>query len=149
MKPQRMTKLACLTLVLLPALQTPALAEAVKLAAQLTGADEIPPVTSTASGMFEGFYDTKSKKLGWTISYSGLSGPITRVDLHGPAEFGSHGSIKLRIPSAASPIKGATILIKPSRMGFDEELKKGLFYVNVHTKAHPNGEIRGQIKKQQ
>lgn len=149
MKPQHMTRLACLTLVLLPALQTPALAEVVKLAAQLTGADEIPPVTSTASGTFEGLYDTKSKRLSWTISYSGLSGPMTRVDLHGPADLGSHGSIRLRIPSGASPMKGAAVLIKPSQRSFDEELMKGLFYVNVHTKAHPDGEIRGQIKKEQ
>ena len=55
---------------------TPSRAETIKLTADLKGSEETPPTATTGSGTFKGVYDTKTKKLSWTISYSGLTGPV-------------------------------------------------------------------------
>ena len=55
----------------------PASAETIKVAAELTGAAEVPPNDSTGSGMLEASYDTESMELSWTVTYDGLTGPAT------------------------------------------------------------------------
>jgi hypothetical protein len=132
-------------LALLLVAQTPSQAEIIKLTANLTGNEETPPSTSKGSGAFQGFYDTTTKKLSWKISYSGLTGPVTRADFHGPAGTGEYGSIKVSVNAKQSPIEGSANLTEPSEKPLDEALLNGNFYINLHTAAHPNGEIRGQI----
>jgi hypothetical protein len=127
---------------------TPSRAETIKLTADLKGSEETPPTTTTGSGTFKGVYDTKTKKLSWTISYSGLTGPVTRADFHGPASAGAYGSIKVSVIANHSPIEGSASLTEPSEKPLDELLLSGNFYINLHTVAHPNGEIRGQILKE-
>ena len=46
-----------------------------------------------------------------------------------------------KIASAASPIKGEATLTDAQAA----DLLAGRWYVNVHTRAHPGGEIRGQV----
>jgi hypothetical protein len=125
----------------------PLRAEIVNLKADLKGSEETPPTPSAGTGTFIGTYDTRTKKLTWTITHSGLTGPVTRADFHGPAGVGSYGSIKVRVSGGHSPIKGSTILTKPTAKALDEDLLTGKFYINLHTSAYPTGEIRGQIAK--
>jgi hypothetical protein len=132
-------------LALLLAAQTPTQAKIVKLTADLKGSEETPPSTSNGSGAFHGLYDTTTKKLSWKISYSGLTGSVTRADFHGPAGAGAYGSIKVSVNANQSPIEGSANLTEPSEKRLDEALLNGNFYINLHTAAHPNGEIRGQI----
>jgi len=127
------------------AVQTPSLAEIIKLTGDLTGAEEVPPTTAAGSGSFNGSYDTTTKKLSWTISYLNLTGPVTRADFHGPADIGEQGSIKIGVDGSHSPIEGFATLTERSEKPLDKALLSGKFYVNLHTLAHPNGEIRGQI----
>src|ERR1039457_5197485 len=75
----------------------PSRAEIVNLKADLKGSEETPPSTSAGTGTFAGTYDTKTKKLTWSIAYSGLTGPVTKADFHGPAGVGKYGSIKVRV----------------------------------------------------
>jgi hypothetical protein len=126
----------------------PSSAEIIKLTADLKGSEETPPTTTTGSGTFKGAYDTQTKKLNWTISYSGLSGPVTRADFHGPAGVGSYGSIKVSVIANHSPIVGSASLTESSEKPLDEALLNGSFYINLHTAAYPNGEVRGQILKE-
>jgi hypothetical protein len=42
----------------------------------------------------------------------------------------------------ASPIVGQTTLTQAQI----DQLKQGLWYVNLHTAANPGGELRGQVK---
>ncbi len=44
---------------------------------QLTGAQEVPPVTTGGSGTVETTFDKSTNVLTWTVTYSGLSGPVT------------------------------------------------------------------------
>lgn len=120
-------------------------ADPVSLKTQLTGEDEVPPVQTTGSGLAEFEYDRETRTVKWTISYSGLTGPATMAHLHGPAQRGEKAPVLVWLSkqgsSAASPITGQTTLT-PAQA---EQFAAGRWYVNVHTQAHPGGEIRGQV----
>ena len=45
--------------------------------------------------------------------------------------------------TAESPVTGQAILTPEQA----EQFTAGRWYVNVHTQAHPDGEIRGQVQK--
>ena len=141
------TPIVALALLLIG--QAPSYAEIVKLTAKLSGSEEIPPISAKGSGALKGLYDTTTKKLSWTISYSGLTGPVTRADFHAPAAAGEHAPIKLGVDTAGvnagMPIEGSAILTEGLEPPLDEALLSGNFYLNLHTADHPNGEVRGQI----
>jgi hypothetical protein len=131
---------AALALVLAGA--GPATAEIVPWKAEMSGKAEVPPNDSAGTGQFEGSFDTENRTLTYTITYSGLTGPITAAHVHGPAIPGKTAPIMLPIVNTAeSPIKG-TATLSPEQA---DTLKRGV-YVNIHTAAHPDGELRGELK---
>ena len=111
--------------------------------ATLNGASEVPANTTTGSGTADLTYDPASKKLTYTVTYSGLTGDAMAAHFHGPAPAGKNAGLELPITVGPSPIKGeATLTDKQAA-----DLEGGMWYVNVHTKANPGGEIRGQVTK--
>ncbi len=64
---------------------SPAAAETYTFLASLSGASEVPPNGSKATGSLTATYDTTTKKLTWTVTYSDLSGPPFAAHFHGPA----------------------------------------------------------------
>jgi hypothetical protein len=119
-------------------------ASAEKLKATLDGKSEVPATTSSGTGTAELNYDAASKKLSWTVTYSGLSGPATAAHFHGPAEAGKNAGVAVAIPNAAaSPVKGEATLTDAQAA----DLLGGKYYINIHTAANPGGEIRGQVTK--
>ena len=140
--PTTKTMLATLALGATIAFAGPAFAD--KMKATLSGAAEVPPVTSAATGSADIDYDAASKKLSWKVTYSGLSGPATAAHFHGPAEAGKNGGVAVAIPNAtSSPAEGSATLTDAQAA----DLVAGKYYVNVHTAANPGGEIRGQVTK--
>lgn len=111
------------------------------LGGTLTGAQEVPPVTTGGTGTLDATYDKASHKLAYTVTYSGLSGPATAAHFHGPAAPGTNAGVIVPFASAASPIKGEATLTEAQAA----DLLAGRWYVNVHTRAHPGGEIRSQV----
>ena len=121
-----------------------AFAQEMKLKADLTGAQEVPPVTTQGKGSAEVSFEPASKKLSWTVTYSGLSGPATAAHFHGPAEAGKNAGVAVPIPNQAnSPVTGSATLTDAQAA----DLQAGRYYVNIHTAANPGGEIRGQVTK--
>ena len=119
-------------------------ASAEKLKATLDSKSEVPATTSSGSGTADLDYDAASKKLSWTVTYSGLSGPATAAHFHGPAEAGKNAGVAVAIPNAASsPVKGEATLTDAQAA----DLLGGKYYINIHTAANPGGEIRGQVTK--
>ncbi len=117
-------------------------AETVSYTAKLDGPSETPPTTSKATGAVEAKYDTASKTLTWTITYSGLTGPAIAAHFHGPAPVGKPAPIMVPLSgSLESPIKGSATLTEDQA----KALSSGMMYFNIHTAAHKPGEIRGQL----
>jgi hypothetical protein len=121
-----------------------AFGEETKMKADLTGAQVVPPNQSQGKGTAEVAFDTAGKKLSWTVTYSGLSGPATAAHFHGPAESGKNAGVAVPIPNqASSPVTGSATLTDAQAA----DLMAGKYYVNIHTAANPGGEIRGQVTK--
>jgi len=111
--------------------------------ASLAGAQEVPPVTTTATGAAEVRYNPATSMLSWRVTYSGLSGPATGAHIHGPAGPGQNAGVLIPFSNAGtSPITGET-RITAQQLG---QLSSGQWYVNVHTAKNPDGEIRGQLR---
>ena len=87
-----------------------AMAEVVTLKSEMKGSNEIPPNTSTATGTVEATLDTASKQLTYTVTYSGLSGPVLGAHFHGPSEAGKNAGIVLPFKVVQSPITGTATL---------------------------------------
>ena len=122
---------------------SPALAETVAFKADLKSSEEVPANDSKGTGTVTATYDTASKKLTWKGNYSGLTGPATMAHFHGPAEPGKNAGVAVPITPSASPFENSANLTDAQAA----DLMAGRWYVNVHTAAHPGGEIRGQLVK--
>lgn len=121
-----------------------AYAKTVKLEAKLDASQEVPANDSKGKGTAEVTYDTKSKKMTWTVKYSDMSGPVTGAHFHGPAKPGESADVAVAIAGdLASPIKGSETLTAAQAA----DLEAGKYYLNLHTDAHADGEIRGWVKK--
>ena len=111
----------------------------------LTGAQQVPPVQTSGTGTADLTYDPSTRVVTWTVVYDGLSGPATMAHFHGPAAEGKNAPVVIWLSkqgnAAASPITGQATLTPEQAQQFTA----GEWYVNVHTQAHPAGEIRGQV----
>ncbi len=117
-------------------------ADIVTLTGKLTGATEVPGNASAGMGTVEATLDTETKVLKWKVDYAGLSGPAGAGHFHGPAPAGQNAAVALGFKgSVESPIMGEATLTPEQA----NALLNGQWYVNLHTKAYPGGEIRAQI----
>ncbi len=114
-----------------------------QLKAQLNAAQEVPTNDSKGTGQGTFTYDPATKQLAYNITYSGLKAPATAGHIHGPAAAGANAGVAIPFANAASPITGTATLTDQQAA----DLMAGRMYVNIHTSAHPGGEIRGQITK--
>ncbi|HET7525783.1 MAG TPA: CHRD domain-containing protein [Burkholderiaceae bacterium] len=112
------------------------------LTARLTGAAEVPPTQSMAKGNLQGTLDKNSRTLTWSMTVSGLSGPPTAAHFHGPAAPGENAGVAAPITVTGQPTDNGVVTLTSAQV---DDLLAGRWYVNVHTAANPDGEIRGQI----
>ena len=113
-----------------------------RYAAELGGAQQVPPVASAATGRAEVDYHPRSNMLHWRVTSSGLSGKATAGHIHGPAGPGQNAPAIVPLNVAAAVVTGQ-LRITPEQA---TQLDSGQWYVNIHTAAHPDGEIRGQLR---
>src|SRR3954469_1607670 len=120
----------------------PAVEQVQRYEAVLAGGQEVPAVTSSATGRAEMQYHQRSNMLHWRVTAAGLSGKATAAHIHGPAGPGQNAPAIVPLD-----VRNATIIgqlrITPEQA---TQLESGQWYVNVHTAAHPDGEIRGQLR---
>jgi CHRD domain len=121
-----------------------AVAETMHFKAALSGKNEVPPSKVKGKGRVQATYDTASKKLTWSLTFSGLTGPAIAAHFHGPADAKKNAPVAVLIGNnISSPAKGSATLTDAQA----KDLMAGRWYVNVHTAAHKPGEVRGQVTK--
>ena len=119
----------------------PVASSSVAISAKLAGSSEVPANASAGTGALEASFDKQTLLLTWSVSYSGLSGPVKAGHFHGPAVAGQNAGVALGFSgSMDSPIKGSATLTAAQAA----DLLAGKWYVNLHTAASPAGEVRGQ-----
>ncbi|HKG78128.1 MAG TPA: PQQ-dependent sugar dehydrogenase, partial [Pyrinomonadaceae bacterium] len=108
--------------------------------ANLTGTQETPPNDSTATGRASLVLSPDEKTARLSLTFSGLSSAQTDAHIHGPAVPGV--SAPPIFPLPLGQLSDFSITLMPSQV---QDLKSGLFYINVHSSNFPTGEIRGQF----
>ena len=122
---------------------TPANAEIRQYKADLTGSAEVPSVETPATGTADVTFDTDSKTLTWKVDYKDLQGVFSAAHFHGPAKTGENAPALVNVSDSVK--SGSAVLTDPQAA----DLEAGLWYFNVHTERHPEGEIRGQVLRMQ
>jgi hypothetical protein len=121
----------------------PAWGEVVNLKAQLSGTAEVPPNDSKGTGSVAMTFDTATKKLTWKGSHSGMTTNPSAAHFHGPAEAGKNAGVMIPITNPGTAFEGSADLTDAQAA----DLLAGRLYVNLHTPAHPAGELRGQVAR--
>jgi hypothetical protein len=92
----------------------------------------------------------------YTITFSGMSGPVTGAHIHGPATAGANANVIVPFSTAGAGTSGtltgtftSTNTATISNDSLDVLMRTGNAYVNLHTAANPAGEFRGQLLQQQ
>ena len=110
--------------------------------ATLTGAQEVPANASTATGDATLTFNTTTKIFTLAVTHT-IASP-TNGHIH-KAAVGVSGGVIFPFASFTSPISYTSPALDATQ---EADLNAGLYYVNIHTSAFPNGEIRGQLIKQ-
>ncbi|PRY06064.1 CHRD domain-containing protein [Pontibacter ummariensis] len=117
---------------------------------QLLGANQRPVVTSKGSGTMNVAYSELTNTIDYTITWE-LGNPAdatTAMHFHGPADANASAPPVVSIGGFSTGYSGT--VIGTTRMltkGEASDLKAGLWYVNIHSSRHPNGELRGNLLK--
>lgn len=114
----------------------------VKFGASLWGAEEVPAVTTSATGTFDATYNKTTRILTYTLTYTGIT--PTAWHIHKGAVGVTGGVIFNFGQTFTSPFSAATIAMTAEQ---ETDLMNGAYYVNIHSAKSPSGEIRGQLLK--
>jgi hypothetical protein len=133
------SRAALLTAIVLALGAGSALAKDVKV--DLTGAEETPPVTTSATGTGT-LKIAKDHTVSGVIKTSGIDGTMAHIHVGAPGQSG---------PPIITLTKGAdgSWEVPAGSKLTDEQFasfKSGNLYVNVHSADHKPGEIRAQLK---
>jgi CHRD domain len=141
--------------------------DATSFRAALSGYQEVPAVSTQASGEFKARF--RDGVVQWRLSYRDLEGAVQQAHVHfgqpavngGVSAFlcsnlaGAPAGVQA-CPAAPATITGtidAGDVVGPVEQGIEPgalgellaAMRAGVTYANVHSDKFPNGEIRGQI----
>ena len=126
----------------------------IKYTVEMKGSLATPPVDGKAAGRatltFEGHM------VHYAVTVSDLSGPATKAHIH-VGKLGMSGppvyTFEINKVASGKLAEGDIDLSKAASKTVSGDslkvlLNNGSAYINVHTAAHPGGEVRGQIVKE-
>ena len=108
----------------------------------LSGAEEVPPVTTSASG--SGTITVKDdKSVSGSVTTTGVAATVAHIHI---GAAGRNGPVIVPLTKSSD---GNTWSVPAGAKLTDAQYdayKAGNLYVNVHSAAHKGGEVRGQLK---
>ena len=107
----------------------------------LSGSQEVPPVSTaaTGSGTISVLMD---RSVSGTVTTSGVAGNAAHIHLAAP---GQNGPVIVPLNKTGDNTWSVPPAIRLNDTQY-EAYRLGNLYINVHSAANPNGEIRGQIQ---
>jgi hypothetical protein len=114
---------------------------AVDLKVKLTGAEETPPVTTSASGTGT-ITIAADKSVSGTIKTTGIDGTVAHIHVGAPGQSGPPIITLDKSADGVWSVPAGSMLTDAQYASF----KAGNLYVNVHSAEHKPGEIRAQLK---
>ena len=107
----------------------------------LSGSQEVPPVTTAASG--SGTITVGAdKSVSGSVTTTGINATAAHVHM---AAMGQNGPVVIPLTKTADGVWSVPAGVKLTDAQYDA-FKAGTLYVNVHSEANKGGEIRGQLK---
>ena len=98
---------------------------------------------TTPSGLVVAKLNTATDMLTYSVTYTGLSGPVLAAHFHGPAPMSGNAGVLVPVPGPYMSGMTGTVKVKPA---VAKDLLAGMTYVNLHTAADPMGEARAQME---
>ncbi len=113
----------------------------------LDGFQPVPPTGSLATGLASISIDTETRDLVINGTFSGLEGDVVFGHLHGPADSGQQGNLVFFSLEIEGDFMDSGTFSISRRVSFFQlsTILDSRSYINIHSTAYPNGEIRGQI----
>ena len=168
------TKLTVIVLAVATALMLlvpAAYAIPVTFVGNLTGANEVPPVPSSATGLATVVLDAAAQTLQINATFSGLTSNTNAAHIHCCAPLGTNAGVATTVPafpgfplgvtsgsftSAVFDLTQPTIYnpafvtlqggLTQAEVALIAGILNGTTYLNIHTVNFPGGEIRGQLQ---
>jgi hypothetical protein len=141
-----------------------------KIRATLMGIQEVPSVSTEASGTFEAVISPNGDAIDYEVTYTGIQGTVTQSHMH-VGQRSVNGGIVLWVcgttgtpgpagtPTCTSPnghfagtwMAANVQTVATQQLGGNIEevitaIRAGAAYLNVHSNLSPGGEIRGQLR---
>lgn len=138
--------------------------------ANLEGFQEVPAISTVASGRFRAVIDTKANTITWKLNYEGLEGAVQQSHVHF-GQMSVNGGVSFFLcsnlgngpagtqacpegPAELSGVITPDLVVGPSGTGIEAgamaeiiaAIRNGTAYANVHSTKWPAGEIRGQLR---
>jgi CHRD domain len=132
------------SLLILAISPVPVSAQTFTFTAVLNSGQEPPPNTNSSRAFGVAFvtFDSGRGEVCFSISYTldSLTSTETNAHFHAPAPPGVNAGVIIQLPPD-NPKNGCAP-VPDEHIG---TLFAGLWYINIHTRNNPGGEIRGQV----
>lgn len=124
-----------------------------KVTIQLSGAQEVPAVSTSGTGTAEISYDPAVKMITYKLTWQLGSASATTTNMHFHGSPTGSDSVSSGVAIAitgfstgnSGTLNGMTIALTDVQ---EEQLLAGKWYVNIHSSTYGSGELRGNIKFQ-
>ena len=116
----------------------------IKISGVLSGRNENPANTSTATGTIDGIFDPWSRVIAFRVEFSNLTVNATAAHFHS-APAGTNGPVVVDFVSQGFPVgvkSGEFVKVLTLTEAQAVDIMTGNLYVNIHNASFPGGEIR-------
>lgn len=135
----KLLSVAAFVLVGIAGSLSPAL-KAEPLSVTLTGAQEVPPVKTLATAT-SSIAVAPDRSVSGSIDTTGIEGTMAHIHM---GALGVNGPVIVKLEKSSDTRWSVPAGTKLTQMQY-ESYRAGDLYVNVHSAAHPGGEIRLQL----